>query len=64
MSYQLVSKLQKKAVPIQHSCRALEVSRSGFYEAQQRLAKPQIYAKSVHVRAAFMASHQSYGSRR
>jgi putative transposase len=65
MSYQLVDELQKKAIPVAHSCRVLGVSRSGFYEARHRSAKPVVLCKtSVHLRAAFMASHQSYGSRR
>lgn len=64
MSYLLIDDLQKKAVPVAHSCRVLGVSRSGFYEAKHRSAKPAICKTSVHLRAAFMASHQSYGSRR
>jgi putative transposase len=64
MSYRLIDDLQKKAVPVAHSCRVLGVSRSGFYEAKHRSAKPAICKTSVHLRAAFMASHQSYGSRR
>jgi putative transposase len=42
----------------------LGVSRSGFYEAKRRAATLTICKASVHVRAAFAASHQSYGSRR
>jgi putative transposase len=64
MSYRLIDDLQRKAVPVAHSCRVLGVSRSGFYEARHRSAKPIICKTSVHMRAAFMASHQSYGSRR
>lgn len=64
MSYPLICLLQQKAIPVQQSCRVLEVSRSGFYEAKSRLAKPMICKTSTHLRAAFMASHQSYGSRR
>ncbi|CAH1073207.1 putative IS3 element protein InsF [Candidatus Nitrotoga sp. 1052] len=64
MSYPLICLLQQKAIPVQQSCRVLEVSRSGFYEARSRLAKPMICKTSTHLRAAFMASHQSYGSRR
>ena len=33
MSYQLVKQLQKKAIPVVCSCRLLEVSRSGYYDA-------------------------------
>ena len=64
MSYPLIYLLQQKAIPVQQSCRVLEVSRSGFYEARSRLAKPMICKTSIHLRAAFMASHQCYGSRR
>ena len=64
MSYPLICLLQLKAIPVQQSCRALEVSRSSFYEARRRLANPIICKTSTHLRAAFMASHQSYGSRR
>jgi putative transposase len=64
MSYRLIDDLQKKAIPVAQSCRVLGVSRSGFYEARRRAAKPVFCKTSVHVRAAFMASHQSYGSRR
>jgi hypothetical protein len=64
MSYRLIDELQKKAIPVEQSCRVLGVSRSGFYEARRRSAKPIVCKVSVHLRAAFMASHQSYGSRR
>lgn len=64
MTYRLIDELQMKAVPVAQSCRVLDVSRSGFYEARQRVAKPAVSRASVHVRAAFMASGQSYGSRR
>lgn len=64
MSYQLIRQLQEKAFPVQHCCRVLSVSRSGYYEAQRRSAKPVLCKASVHLKAAFMASHQSYGSRR
>lgn len=64
MSYQLIGQLQKKAIPVQHSCRILGVSRSGYYEARRLSAKPVLCKASVHLKAAFTASHQSYGSRR
>ena len=64
MIHQVIVELQKKAIPVQHSCRILAVSRSGFYEAQRRSVKPVVCKASVHLKAAFMASHQSYGSRR
>ena len=53
-----------KAIPVQHSCRVLNVSRSGYYAARLRPAKPLLCKASVHLKAAFAASHQSYGSRR
>lgn len=64
MSYQLVQQLQKEAIPVTQCCRVLSVSRSGYYEAQRRSAKPVLCKASVHLKAVFTASHQSYGSRR
>lgn len=64
MIYTIIRQLQKEAIPVQQSCDLLAVSRSGFYEAQRRSAKPVLCKASVHLKAAFMASHQSYGSRR
>jgi transposase InsO family protein len=71
VSYQLVEDLQKKACPkvaIVKACRILEVSRSGYYAHQasikQRLVAPVVCAASVHLKAAFAASHKAYGSRR
>lgn len=64
MIHQLILQLQKEAIPVLHSCRILDVSRSGFYDAQRRTAKPAVCKASVHLKAAFTASHQSYGSRR
>ena len=71
MSYKLIEDLQKKACPqvaVSQSCRVLEVSRSGYYAHQailkQRLAEPAMCAQSVHLKAAFAASHKAYGSRR
>ncbi len=71
MSYQLVEDLQKKADPkvtVSQACQALEVSRAGYYANRaahkQRLAKPVVCAASVHLKAAFAASHKAYGSRR
>jgi hypothetical protein len=66
MSYKLVEDLQKKACPkvaVSQSCRVLDVSRSGYYAnvavLKQRLAKPALCAASVHLKAAFAASHCS-----
>jgi transposase InsO family protein len=64
VSYRLVDELQMKAIPVAQTCRVLGVSRSGFYEAKERAARPAFCKASVHVRAAFMGSGQSYGSRR
>ncbi len=64
MSYRLVDELQMKAIPVAQSCRLLGVSRAGFYEARNRAAKPTFCKASVHLRAAFLRSGQSYGSRR
>ncbi len=64
MIYRVVTALQTKAIPIQQSCRLLAVSRSGYYDAQRRSAKALLCKASVHLKAAFAASHQSYGSRR
>jgi transposase InsO family protein len=64
VTHRLINELQKKAVPVAQSCRVLGVSRSGFYEAMQRAEKSAICKSAVHVRAAFAASGQSYGSRR
>lgn len=64
MSFRLIDDLQMKAIPVSRSCRVLGVSRSGFYDAKRRAAMPVVCKASVHVRAAFASSHQSYGSRR
>jgi putative transposase len=64
MSFRLIDDLQMKAIPVAQSCRVLGVSRSGFYEAKRRASAPTICKTSVHVRAAFVAGQQSYGSRR
>lgn len=64
MIYTVISQLQKEAFPVQKSCDLLAVSRSGFYAAQHRTAKPASCKASIHLKAAFIASHQSYGSRR
>jgi putative transposase len=53
-----------KAIPVAQSCRVLGVSRSGFHEARRRANAPAMCKATIHVRAAFVASHQNYGSRR
>jgi transposase InsO family protein len=62
--YRLVTTLQTKAIPVQQSCRLLAVSRAGYYAARCRSAKPLLCKTRLHLKAAFVASHQSYGSRR
>lgn len=64
MSYRVVSALQKKAVPVSAVCRAFGVSRSGYYAHQHAQPSATKLRQEVHVRAAFAASGQSYGSRR
>ena len=71
MSYKLIEDLQKKACPqvaVSQACRVLEVSRSGYYAnaaaLKQRLAEQAVCSDSVHLKAAFAASHKAYGSRR
>jgi transposase InsO family protein len=64
VSYRLINELQTKAVPVAQICRLLDVSRAGFYEAKRRSSGLTFCKASVHLRAAFMSSGQSYGSRR
>jgi len=64
MSYALITQLQKKAVPVQQSCRVLAVSRAGYYSAQPGPAKPLLCKVGVHLKTAFATSQRSYGSRR
>jgi len=68
MIYQLVEQLQQKAVTVKQACSVLGVSRSGYYAnavvKQQRLSQTQACVQSAHIKAAFVASQQSYGSRR
>jgi hypothetical protein len=65
MSYRLVQALQKEAVTVSQSCRVLELSRSGFYDACNRaLASPKVCATRLKLQAAFASSGRTYGSRR
>ncbi len=65
MNYRLVRQLQEKAIPVQHSCRVLAVSRSGYYAAKRREKRPPaVCATTVHLKSVFAASGRSYGSRR
>ena len=49
---------------VAQTCRLLGVSRAGFYEAKRRAVAPTFCKASVHLRAAYMSSGRSYGSRR
>ena len=65
MSYQLVADLSKEAVAVNHACRLLDVSRSGYYASLERkAAAPAVCAASVQIVAAFAQSGHTYGSRR
>lgn len=65
MTYRLVRQLQQKAYPVAHVCRLLNVSRSGFYEAQNRppvatrLSCPIV----AQLKASFAESNGCFGSR-
>ena len=62
MRHALITQLQKKAFPVQQSCRVLAVSCAGYYSAQSRPATPLLCKVGVHLNVAFGASQQSYGS--
>lgn len=65
MNYRLVQQLQKEAMTVSQACRALDISRSGYYTVQQRQARPAtMCTASLHLQAAFTASGKTYGSRR
>ena len=65
MSFELVRQLQEKAVPVDQTCRVLEVSRSGYYATRRRSrVQPAVCEASVQLKAAFAASGGAYGSRR
>ena len=49
---------------MQSACRVLGVSRSGYYASRRRLGSKTVCATSIQLRASFMASGKSYGSRR
>lgn len=63
MKYRLVQQL-KKAYSIKRVCRLLDLSRSGFYEANQRPQRRTNLALEAHLKSAFAASGRCYGSRR
>ncbi len=64
MKYRAVAALQKEAIGVGAACRALGVSRSGYYAHRRAQPSAAKLRQEVHVRAAFGASGQSYGSRR
>lgn len=65
MILKLVPQLQRKAYPVSRICRVLRISRSGFYEARQREAKPKpVCPVGTRLKAAFVFSGGCYGSRR
>jgi len=64
VKYRCIAQLQEKA-DVVSLCRVLEVSRSGYYAARSRAAKPKGDCRtSVQLRVAFEASGRAYGSRR
>ena len=63
MTYALVDQWQQKA-SVTQACRVLGVSRSGYYASKQRANTTPISKVVVHLKAAFQASQQTYGSRR
>ncbi|WP_199731329.1 IS3 family transposase [Paraburkholderia sp. RAU2J] len=64
VSYRVVTHLQQEAVSVSHACRVLEVSRSGYYAHQRAKPSAKSLQERTHVKAAFVASGASYGSRR
>lgn len=65
MSRRLVRQGQEKAVPVKSACRVLGFSRSGYYAARRRAAKPATAdVAAVQAQAAFEANGRCYGSRR
>ena len=63
MIYSVVTQVQQKANTRQ-ACRALQVSRAGYYAARQRARQPAICVASAQVKAAFITNQCCYGSRR
>lgn len=65
MSRRLVRQGQEKAVPVESACRALGFSRSGYYAARRRAARPaRVDVAAVQAHAAFESHGRCYGSRR
>ena len=64
MIHKLVTQWAGEA-SIKQLCLALGVSRSGYYAARARQAQPKALCHdSLHIKAAFAASGNTYGSRR
>jgi len=62
--HRLIAQWEKK-VEISRLCRLFQVSRSGFYAARARRTRPaRVCPQSLHLKAAFAASGECYGSRR
>jgi putative transposase len=59
----LVELWQQKA-SVTQACRVLSVSRAGYYAAKKQVKQSTICADSVHLKAAFAKSQQTFGSRR
>ena len=63
MSFQLVEQLQEKVVPVKQMCRVMSISRSGYHTTCKRdQIQPAACEASVHLKAAFAASGEAYGS--
>jgi putative transposase len=54
----------KKKASVTQACRLLNISRAGYYTAQQRAKQQTICVASGHLKAAFAESQQTFGSRR
>lgn len=66
MSFEFID-TKKAEYPVLRLCRALSVSQSGYHAWKDRTMSPRRrrdMVLSVHVRAAFQMSHQTYGSPR
>ena len=64
MTRALVNQWQQKAVNVAQLCRVLEISRSGYYAAKAVSRSRGACLETTYLKAAFMASGKSYGSRR
>ncbi|OWT53364.1 IS3 family transposase [Candidimonas nitroreducens] len=65
IGFGVVKHLQTKAIAVLRACRLLGVSRSGYYKSRRAPGRSvRDVREEVYVRAAFSASHETYGSRR